>query len=297
MVAISITDMLPSAVEAFRNKDVRKAERLCRAILAAAPGQLQAMEMLAEVLAFTNRSAEAIPLFQQIVFTLDGALAAMSLGHGLTLLRKLGWHPSAILDVGAYRGQWSQMAHQIYPQAFVLMIEAQPKLQPVLQTLAAAHPEKFGFRRALLGPERRDAVDFFQMDVPITTGSSLYEEQTRFARSVIKLSMLRLDDVVAEYGGRRFQMLKLDVQGAELDILKGATATLRDIEVLVVELSVVEYNKGAPLFADMIAALKDLGFLMFDVYPLARSQTGALLQVDGIFLRRDSSLWAKPPYF
>jgi FkbM family methyltransferase len=221
----------------------------------------------------------------------------MSVGHGLALLRKLGCQPDAILDVGAYRGQWSQMAHHIFPEAFILMIEAQPKLQPMLKALASAHRGKFGFRSALLGPERRDAVDFFQMDVPITTGSSLYEEQTRFARSVLKLSMLRLDDVVAELGGRRFQLLKLDVQGAELDVLKGATATLVDIEVLVVELSMVEYNKGAPLFAEMIAALKDLGYLMFDVYPLARNQTGALLQVDAIFLRRDSALWAKPPFF
>jgi FkbM family methyltransferase len=295
--ATSIADLMPLAIKAFRSKDVRRAERLCREILAAAPGQVQAMEMLAEVLAFTNRPAEAIPLFQQIVQTLDGALASMSISHGLGLLRKLGWQPSGILDVGAYHGEWSRMANYIYPEAFILMVEAQPQLEPVLKALAATQPGKFAVRRAVLGPERRDAVDFFQMNVPITTGSSLYEEQTRFARSVLKLPMLRLDDVVAELGGQRFQLLKLDVQGAELDVIEGASATLAGIEVLVVELSLVEYNKGAPLIADMTAALKDRGFLMFDIYPMSRNRAGTLLQVDAIFLRRDSAQWAKPPFF
>jgi hypothetical protein len=80
-------------------------------------------------------------------------------------------------------------------------------------------------------------------------------------------------------------------------VLKGAAATLPGIEVVVAELSLVEYNRGAPLIADVVAELKRLGFLMFDVYPLARHESGALMQADAIFVRRESQLWAKPPFY
>jgi FkbM family methyltransferase len=223
-------------------------------------------------------------------------VATTSLSHGLATLRKLGFRPSGILDVGAYNGEWSQMVHQIFPDASILMIEAQPKLKPILEAIAAAHAEKIHFRPALLGAERRDEVEFYQMDIPITTGSSLYEEQTTHPRSVLRLPMVRLDDLVAELSVGQFQMIKLDVQGAELDVLRGATSTLADVEVLIMEMSLVQYNKGAPLFAETVRVMEDLGFRMFDIYPVVRNSAGILLQVDAMMLQRDSGFWAKPPF-
>jgi FkbM family methyltransferase len=296
MSATSEAMLQTAAFAAHEKRDFGEAERLCRTILAVSPGQMQATRLLAEILAVTNRPTEAVTLFRQIVPKLEAALATTSISHALAMLRNRGFRPSGILDVGAYRGEWTRMAHHFYPEASILMIEAQPKLDPVLEALASANPGKIDCRMALLGRERRDAVDFFQMDVPISTGSSLYAEQTRFARSIIKLPMRRLDDVIADTDGRKYQLLKLDVQGAELDVLAGAEATLTDVEVLILELSLAEYNRGAPLFTEVIAALKELDFLIFDLYPLPRTRTGLLLQVDAIFLRPGSPLSAKPPF-
>jgi FkbM family methyltransferase len=221
-------------------------------------------------------------------------LATYRSNHGVAVLHNLGFRPTGILDVGAYRGEWTQLVRHYYPEARFLMIEAQPKLESALKAVAAADPNRIEYRMALLGPEHRDAVDFFQMDIPITTGSSLYAEQTSFARSVAQLPMVRLDDVV---GGGKFQLLKIDVQGAELDVLQGAPTMLANVEALFLELSLVEYNKGAPLIADMIAVLKARDFLLSDLYPVLRNRTGSLLQVDAVFLRRGSPFWAKPPFF
>jgi FkbM family methyltransferase len=177
------------------------------------------------------------------------------------------------------------------------MVEAQPNLESALKAVAATDPDKIDYRMALLGSECCcDSVDFFQTH-PVTTGSSRYVEQTSCTRSVMQLPMVRLDDVVAAVGGRKFQLLKIDVQGAELDVLDGAPTTLADVEVLFLELSLVEYNKGAPLIADMIAALKALDFFLSDIYPMVRNRSGSLLQVDAVFLRRGSPLRAKPPFF
>jgi len=55
--------------------------------------------------------------------------------------------------------------------------------------------------------------------------------------------------------------LKLDVQGYELEVLRGGNNLLSKTEVVVLECSLIEYNTGAPLIADVISFMKDRGFL------------------------------------
>ena len=73
--------------------------------------------------------------------------------------------------------------------------------------------------------------------------------------------------------------------------------TLAGVEAIVIELSLLEYNKGGPLIGETMRWLGEQGFALFDVFPLSRIPAGALLQVDGVFLRRGSSLWPKAPFF
>jgi hypothetical protein len=55
-------------------------------------------------------------------------------------------------------------------------------------------------------------------------------------------------------------MIKMDVQGAELDVLKGAVETLKSVNHIILELQVVEYNKGAPLKDAVIEYMDSIGF-------------------------------------
>jgi len=123
----------------------------------------------------------------------------------------------------------------------------------------------------------------------------MYEEQTSLPRTLLHLPMRRLDDVVGSETA--YQLLKLDVQGAELDVLKGAGRVLAAVEVVAIEAAVLEYNKGGPLLAEMIDALAAYGFRVFDLFPRPRVLSGVLIQVDMLFLRKDSPLWPKPPFF
>ena len=52
----------------------------------------------------------------------------------------------------------------------------------------------------------------------------------------------------------------MDVQGAELDVLKGSKNALKHCKDLILELQVVEYNKGAPLKDEVITYVEQLGF-------------------------------------
>jgi hypothetical protein len=90
---------------------------------------------------------------------------------------------------------------------------------------------------------------------------------------------------------RHFDLLKIDVQGAELDVLRGGPATLQAIEVLFVELSLHACNRGAPRFAEVVAALAALGVHAFELLQLPRDRVVPQRQTDAIFVRDSSPLW------
>jgi hypothetical protein len=85
-------------------------------------------------------------------------------------------------------------------------------------------------------------------------------------------------------------LMKLDVQGSELEVLSGATKTLDHVDVILIEASVLAYNEGAPLINDIFAFMKQIGFVLFDICDEKRLSSKILLQVDLIFVRENFSL-------
>lgn len=213
-------------------------------------------------------------------------IVANRLGPGLRHLRELGFVPDLVIDVGAHEGHWTMAARRYFPAARFLMIEAQREKEPSLRKVAQAAPGKIECAFALLGPEPREEVEFYLAD----TGSSLYQEQTSFGRQMTNLPMTTLDAVagkaMADSGPL---LLKLDVQGAELDVLAGGAAVLDRAEVVILEASIVAYNAGAPRVAAVIAHLASLGFNLFDVLDLRRIQP-VLAQMDLLFVRAGGQL-------
>ena len=87
-------------------------------------------------------------------------------------------------------------------------------------------------------------------------------------------------------------LLKLDVQGFELQVLLGGTSTLNRAEVVIMETSLLPYNENAPLFAEVVAFMADREFVAFDFCGQTRRQTDdTLFQTDVVF-KKDSSLRA-----
>jgi hypothetical protein len=81
-------------------------------------------------------------------------------------------------------------------------------------------------------------------------------------------------------------MIKVDVQGAELDVLAGANLTLGGAELIVLEVSLFQFFQGAPLFCEVLAHMKSRGFVPYDVLGLQyRPIDGALSQIDVVFVK------------
>eukprot|EP00465_Bigelowiella_longifila_P003509 CAMPEP_0185281196 /NCGR_PEP_ID=MMETSP1359-20130426/66583_1 /TAXON_ID=552665 /ORGANISM="Bigelowiella longifila, Strain CCMP242" /LENGTH=253 /DNA_ID=CAMNT_0027876603 /DNA_START=528 /DNA_END=1289 /DNA_ORIENTATION=- len=110
---------------------------------------------------------------------------------------------------------------------------------------------------------------------------------------VQKIDARTLDDICEENGILgNVDVLKLDVQGAELVALRGATKTLKSVSLVTLELSLIDYNQGGACYFEVDDFLRSQGFSMYDIvetkYSPLYNTTGAG-QIDAIWIKPSAS--------
>jgi FkbM family methyltransferase len=198
----------------------------------------------------------------------------------LQLLRRNGPAPETVIDVGAYVGDWAAECRRVFPDARILMIEPWEPRVARLRALCAADP-RLEVASALLS-SRAGVADFVEQ----ASNSSILRGG---AGGAVKMPMTTLDDLVAGTKFESPQLLKIDVQGHDLEVLKGATRTLSSVDVLIVEVSLIPLHPEAPSVRAVIDWLDDRGFQLLDIAGLIRRPVDdALWQMDAVFKRRNS---------
>jgi FkbM family methyltransferase len=208
--------------------------------------------------------------------------------------QRAGFTPASIIDIGAYHGDWSRMVRRIYPNTPIFMLEANPEMESHIAK-AAVEVGNAKYRVALLGPKPDPSVLFHVME----TGSSVFADKSLMPRSATRLSMTTLDEVLSKAGDLAApHFLKLDVQGYELEVLRGAERVLAKTEVALLEVSLIEFNEGAPLFAEVVAFMAARGLVTYDLSGFSRRESDrALFQVDLLFARESSVLRSKRAFW
>lgn len=198
-------------------------------------------------------------------------------------LRFQGYSPRTLLDVGAHTGTFTQGFLQTFPDCVPTLIEPNPHCQDALAQLP------YERLAVAASSEAGQAELFLTREWLQSTGSSLYRENTDFFRDEVvttqTVEKVRLDDVFA---GRRFDFVKIDTQGSELDVLMGGQAVLRQADYILIEISLVDYNVGAAQAEAVFAQLAAMGFRAAQVTDFHRLQgvrEGSLLQMDFLFER------------
>jgi len=206
--------------------------------------------------------------------------------HHISNLKKLEFNPDLIIDVGACFGEWTKNVRTIFPESTFIMIEPQMSQKNYLQQITSKY-NNVKLELSLVGEFEKDHVEFYEMG----TGSSIYWENTDYSRQKTLLKMETIDSIINKtYKTPNNCFLKLDVQGAEIDVLKGATQLLKKTEFILLEISTLNYNDKAPQFADVIIFLKNAGFVLFDICDERRLENEVLFQTDMIFAKESSGI-------
>ena len=142
------------------------------------------------------------------------------------ILKSSGIHIQYVLDIGAYRGDFTDTIKSVWPSAIVTQFEADDRQSSWLSANAII---------GLLGDVDGKEVDFFTLPPDkITTGSSIFKEQTihytNNSTVIIKKEMITLDTLTKSHNffgnWKDHGLMKLDTQGSELLILKGSSEFL-----------------------------------------------------------------------
>ena len=217
-----------------------------------------------------------------------------SLEAALRNVRTLGVVPASVADVGAAYGSWSLACAAVFPESQFVLVEPLSEFEPFLVE-AAIQLGNARYVAAAAGSSNGQATLYVHRDL---VGSSGYREREPDLESESRRVEARtLDSILAEVGAQPPYLLKLDVQGAELDVLAGATAALRQTSLLVLEVSFFEFFQGGPDFAAVVERMAAEGFAFYDVLGLSyRPLDGALAQADVLFVPFDSPLRAHSLY-
>lgn len=199
-------------------------------------------------------------------------------------LKNNGFSPENVLDIGAYVGDWTKMIKQIFPACNVLMVEPLPDKKTALLEICKKFNGSVNFVNALLSSMDDQRINFNINE----TASSILNEHFNNSNKSIELLTKTVDGISEK---KIFDLIKLDTQGYELEILKGAKNTIKKTEVILMEVSLIDIYKDVPLIKDVLNFMDENGFQLYDICSfIRRPLDNALWQIDAIFVRKNSKL-------
>ncbi len=196
-----------------------------------------------------------------------------------------------VLDVGADTGEYVQQLRRHGYEGRVVSFEPLPRSFAELRRAAAADPHWEAVNIALGDRDNRATLNV----AANCHSSSLREVLPAHLDAAPRAGFIgaeevevrRLDSVFAEYTrGAHSIYLKIDVQGAECEVLAGAAKALPHITGMQLEMSLVPLYAGQALLPELLALMARHGFVLMSLEPgFTDEHTGQLLQVDGVFFR------------
>lgn len=208
-----------------------------------------------------------------------------SLHWSLENLKKKNFNPAVVIDIGAYEGFWASDVLEVYPGAKILMVEAQQSKEKMLLDFKKKHPAA-DFAIALLSSKAGEEKYFRDCE---TASRIIDEEETNKDAYTIKTETL--DALLTSKNFPLPDFLKLDVQGHELEVLRGAEKALAHSQICLLEVSLLNLGGNPPLFAEVIAFMDQRNFQPYDIsHFIRRPFDKALFQIDMFFAKKDSGL-------
>jgi FkbM family methyltransferase len=192
------------------------------------------------------------------------------------------FEPKSILDIGANVGQFYNESKVIFPEAYYYLIEGSEHCDIVLKTL------NVDYSISLLSNVEKEVDFYVRKHEPRCTGNSIYRENTSFYDDdQIMVEKKYTKTLTSLLDNRIFDLIKIDVQGSEIDIINGGLEIFKNAKGVLMEVSLVEYNQNAPTKDFVYEYMDKLGFTPVELIGnINHPITYELIQQDILFLNK-----------
>jgi FkbM family methyltransferase len=219
---------------------------------------------------------------------------SVALGDAFLRLAKKNIEIGSFINIGSGRGDDLGFFLKHWPKMRSLLIDMDPRFLDIWKGLAKRHP---GTEYVVCGASSEDGTGRFLKSNDVGGAlSAAIGDDADFHETPLR----RIDTLVSELNMPGPYFLKFDTHGVELDVLAGATETLKKTNLIMMEVYNFKLNfvDGKNLtFDEMSLHMKSLGFRCIDMCePLFRPGDLALWQLHMIFIREDHPTFRRSSY-
>lgn len=198
---------------------------------------------------------------------------------------KFGFSPEVVIDVGVSRG--TPFLYQLFSKSKLLLIDPLPDFELGIRKDFGSNYD-FEFFNCGAASKPGTASLKIQSD---SVSKSTFGDPTRIqgqkTERIIDVPLRTIDDIASSYHGK--VGLKIDTEGHELEVLRGATETLKRAEFVLAEVSIKDRYIAGYRFSDVVAFMKDHGFEIIDMMnPVWRVH----MFWDCLFIKKDNPLFS-----
>lgn len=206
-------------------------------------------------------------------------------------MKDIGFSPKVIFDCGASLGYWSWEVRKIFEEVQLIAIEPNEKIVHKTKELLFKITPKPIVEQCAIGAENGVAyLNIWDNEETSMGGSSLKDHVQGDPQRKLEVALKKLDSISDELGFKP-DLVKLDLQGYELEALKGASELLHTTEAFVIEFSCLHAYIDRTTPFDLIKIMHENDYCLYDIVDLIyRPYDNALTGGDFFFLKNDSSL-------
>lgn len=209
-------------------------------------------------------------------------------------LSSTGFKPETVVDIGVATD--TEELYRWFSESKFIFVEPLEEFEPNLQSLISRYNGNY-----VLG-----AAGSYDGEIEISVtadlgGTSMYEHKKSSDDRLKdeldmpltvprKVPVYKLDTIWNALEAKGPGILKVDVQGGELEVLRGAESCLDNFEIVVAEVGFVAIYEGQPLFDDFSAFMFSKGFKVIDFINAGYGNNGILVEADVVFAKKDGWL-------
>lgn len=200
-----------------------------------------------------------------------------------------GLDVATVVDIGANKGQFALLAMGVFPGVTVYSFE--PLYEPAARFRKMLAGKVRLFETAI-GPYEKQGTIYVSRRadssslLPIGKQSHVFPGTELKEERVIPISPLT--NYLSRSDLKQPAMLKIDVQGYELEVLTACDPLLFNFQYVYVECSFTELYRGQALAGEIILYLVDRNFQLSGVYNQAEDSSGRPVQADFLFTKCDT---------